>query len=130
MRVGIPVRNGHIFGHFGQANTFLLVDVEDGQVTNQIEVDASHTGGHGANVTFLKEQGITHLIVMNIGPGARGHFNEEGITVISGAKGDPVEAVLALANGTLVDDEKECDHGSGGHHHHHHGHDHGHHHHD
>lgn len=121
MRVGIPVRNGHIFGHFGQAETFLLVDIENGEVVNQLEVDASHTGGHAANVAFLKEQEVTHVIALNIGEGALGRFAGLSIPVTAGVKGDPVEAAIQLAKGTLVAGENKP-------HHHHHDHDHHHHH--
>lgn len=121
MRVGIPVRNGHIFGHFGQAQTFLLVDIENGEVANQLEVDASDTGGHAANVTFLKEQGVTHVIAMGIGDGALARFAALSIPVTVGVKGDPLEAAVQLAKGTLVSDGSYIHH-----HHHHHDHDHDH----
>lgn len=123
MRVGIPVRHGHIFGHFGQAESFLLVDIEDGAVTKQVEVNASHTGGHGANVTFLAEQGVTHVIALNMGEGAQGRFARLGIPVTAGIKGDPVQAAIQLAAGTLTGSENKggnCGHHDHGHHHHHH----------
>jgi len=120
MRIGIPVRNGQVFGHFGQAKTFLLVDIVEGQATAQTLLDATQTGGHSANVSFLAEQGVTHVIAGGMGDGARDRFTQLGIPVFIGAQGDPVEAALALAAGKLEPgDSTGCNCGGHEHHHHH-----------
>lgn len=118
MRVAIPVEGGQIFGHFGQSKRFLLVDVADGKIAGQTEVDASQTGGHAALIPFLAERGVTHVIAGNIGEHARNKFAQLNIPVTAGIQGDPVEAVRMLAAGTLTPGENEgC--GCGGHGHHH-----------
>lgn len=117
MRVAIPVRDGKIFEHFGQTERFLLVDVADGQIVGQKEVDATHTGGHAALIPFLAQQGATHAIVTNAGQRALDLLAEAGIATTVGIKGDPIDAVKQLIAGTLVPGENlGC--GCSGHHHH------------
>lgn len=117
MRVAIPVRDGKIFEHFGQTERFLLVDVADGQIVGQQEVDASHTGGHANLIPFLAEHQVTHAIVTNAGKRALDLLAETGIETTVGIKGDPVDAVTRLIAGTLVPGENLGCGCSGDHHH-------------
>lgn len=119
MRVAIPVKDGQVFGHFGQAQTFLMIDLTDGKVTHEAEVSAAHTGGHHALIDFLAEQGVTHVVAGNMGQPAHEGLMAKGMEVSLGARGDAHAALEAFQAGTLVGGEPHaCDCGHDHDHHH------------
>jgi len=125
--IALPVADGRLHGHFGGCREFALVEADAASKT----VLATRTvpappHQPGLFPRWLREQGVTAVIVGGIGRRALDIFAQNGITVRAGTVGEPVE-VLAAAylNGQLTVSPEGCaNHG------HHHDHEHGHHHHD
>ncbi|HEY3364519.1 MAG TPA: NifB/NifX family molybdenum-iron cluster-binding protein [Symbiobacteriaceae bacterium] len=115
MRIAIPVRNGAIFGHFGQVSVFLLADVENGQILRQTEVAVPEQSGHHGLPAFLLEHGVTHVIAGGMGRPMADHLTRSGIPAVVGVTGSPGEALAAFVAGSLQSDPTAV-------HEHHHGH--------
>jgi predicted Fe-Mo cluster-binding NifX family protein len=90
-------------GHFGRAECFTLVDVEDGAVAQvQVVANAPHTeGGCLTPVMALAEQMVDALVVDGIGGRPLQGFNEVGITVHAGVGFDVRTTVDAYLQGGL-----------------------------
>lgn len=101
MRIAIPVKDGSIFGHFGQASTFLLIDLVDGTFRERREVSVPEGTGHGAIADFLATQGVTQVIAGGMGAGMLQRLQGSNIQVVTGASGSPDEALASFAGGTL-----------------------------
>ena len=109
MRYAITYENNMVFQHFGKTPQFLMVDLEDGKLTQ--ELVSTDGKGHGALAGFLKEHHVDTLICGGIGQGARDALAAANISLISGAKGSIEDVLSALTAGTLKDDPSGmCNH--------------------
>ncbi len=109
MRVGIPLDNGKISGHFGHAEKFVIFDIErqSGRITESARLDPPEHGV-GAIPEWLKGEGVTVVIAGGIGQKAKELFCQSGIAVISGVSGDPAEAVRTWLDGKLAGTDTVC----------------------
>ncbi len=133
MTIAIPHENGRLHGHFGGCREFALVAADDESKTvlaTQVVPAPPHQPGLFPR--WLREQGVTAVIVGGIGRRALDIFAHHGITVHAGWPEARIE-VLAAAylagqlNGSPAgceQHEHHHDHTPGQHHHH--DHDHGH----
>ncbi len=110
MRYAIPTAEERLAMHFGHADQFTLVDVEDGQVTT---VQAATPPPHEPGVLpqWLKENGVDRVIAGGMGRRAQDLFARHGIETIVGAPAEPPEELVKrhLA-GTLATGDNICDH--------------------
>lgn len=107
MKIATPVTpDGRIQPGWGRAATLALATVTDGAVsdwtTEDVRWDIAHdTGTDGAHharvVTFLREQGVTHVIVLHMGQGMANTLEKMGIEVLRPDTDDARAAVEALA---------------------------------
>ena len=126
MKIAIPVENGTLFGHFGHAPSFALIDAnaETGAITAREDLEAP-PHEPGVLPKWLAEKGVNLVMTGGIGPAARNLLAKRGIEVLTGIAGDSPEALVAAHfAGTLEISDNACDHdgehGHGhGHHHHH-----------
>ncbi len=124
MKVAVTCQDNQVFQHFGRTPEFCIYTVEEKKVV-KVEKLAAPEEGHGALVSFLKEQDVDTLICGGIGGGAVNHLREAGISIYAGASGDVKEQVDSFLSGQLPQNEDaDCGH-HGGHAHEHHDHGHG-----
>lgn len=110
MRYAIPTDNGLLSLHFGHADVFTLVDVEDGLISR---TQALQPPPHEPGVLprWLKEQGVNVIIAGGMGQRAQALFVESGIQVVVGAEAAPVEDLVRRhVAGTLASGPNVCDH--------------------
>jgi predicted Fe-Mo cluster-binding NifX family protein len=121
MKIAIPHESGRLHEHFGGCREFALVQVDpDKKVTQHIEVIPAPEHQPGAFPRWLREQGVTTVIVGGIGRRALDIFAQHGITVCAGWPGARVEVlVAAYLGGQLTSSPEGCEHHG---HHHDHGH--------
>lgn len=110
MRYAVPTEDGVLTMHFGHADVFTLVDVENGEIGR---TQAVQPPPHEPGVLprWLKEQGANIIIAGGMGQRAQSLFTENGIQVVVGAEAAPAEDLVRqhLA-GTLKAGENVCDH--------------------
>ncbi|HYF76567.1 MAG TPA: NifB/NifX family molybdenum-iron cluster-binding protein [Symbiobacteriaceae bacterium] len=117
MRIAIPVENGKVAPHLGHCEKFLVVDVEEGKVTNQAELPNPGHGPGGPPPVFVAKLGVNQVVAWGMPPHAQGMFAQMGINVILGATGDPHQVLNDYLAGNLklttegLDAGGSCSHG-------------------
>lgn len=107
MKIAAACDGKQIFEHFGHCENFRIFDVENGTITTETSIlNPSHKPGFLPN--FLADQGVDVIIAGGMGSGAVDIFNERGIEVIVGAKGDPRAAAEAYLRGELKSTGSIC----------------------
>jgi predicted Fe-Mo cluster-binding NifX family protein len=109
VKVAIAVEGGQVAPHFGRCQTYLVADVDDGQIGTRQQVDSP---GHEPGVlpAMLHDLGVECVIAGGMGPRAAGMFQQYGISTIVGVTGAAHEALSQFASGTLKGGESLCDH--------------------
>jgi len=110
MRYAIPTVQGKLALHFGHCETFVFVDVTDGEIAGTSEATApSHAPG--ALPKWLGEQGVDVVIAGGMGRRAQSLFQQAGIEVVIGAPmQEPAELVRSYLAGQFQAGENICDH--------------------
>jgi len=110
MRIAIPTYDGKLAQHFGHSEAFVVVDVEDGEVTASDQVTPP-AHAPGVLPQWLAEQGCSVIIAGGMGRRAQDLFTTNGITVVCGAPALPAEdLVRQYVDGTLQAGDNLCDH--------------------
>jgi predicted Fe-Mo cluster-binding NifX family protein len=86
MKVCFPVAKAEgleseVYGHFGSAPEFMVVDTDDNNIATIKNGDQDHEHGMCNPVKALNNQHIDALVVAGIGAGALSKLNQQGITV-------------------------------------------------
>ncbi len=101
MKIALPLEHSVISGHFGHAERFAIVPVQNNNPA-QAELLVPPPHEPGVLPRWLQSLGVTHLICGGIGGGAIQLFNSMGITVMAGCTGvNPEEAISAFLSGRL-----------------------------
>lgn len=126
MKIGIPVAefcglDSLVYGHFGSAPTFVLVDSETLAVEALGNQDRAHVHGQCSPIKALAGAKPEAVVVGGIGAGALLGLREAGIKVYRSAGATVADVVALLKKGDLkeVSWEDACTghgHGSGCHH--------------
>jgi predicted Fe-Mo cluster-binding NifX family protein len=111
--------------HFGRCPFFVIVDVDDKEVTSIEVVQNPFYAGHqpGMVPQFIHEQRATVMISGGMGRRAIGFFEEFGIKASTGASGTVRETLNRYLDGGMTIAEpcrESVEHERRGHHHHHH----------
>ncbi len=106
MKVCFPVENNQglasaVFGHFGSAPLFVVVDTETGQVAEVINRDLHHAHGACSPVKALGGHAVDAVVVGGIGGGALSGLNRSGIPVYRAGARSIAENVARLEQGGL-----------------------------
>lgn len=106
MRVCFPVEegsdlDGRVYGHFGSAPAFVLVDTENETVTVLPNSNQHHAHGMCNPVAALAGQIVDAVVVGGIGGGALMKLNTAGITVYKAIAGTIAENIAFLTSGRL-----------------------------
>nr|WP_207740735.1 NifB/NifX family molybdenum-iron cluster-binding protein [Alkalibacter mobilis] len=114
MKVAVASENKQVTQHFGHCETFEIFDVVDGLiVSNESVPNPGHRPGFLPN--YLNDIGVNVIISGGMGGGAVDIFNEKGITVVTGARGDSKEVAEGYVCGNLKSTGSICnDHAHSG----------------
>jgi predicted Fe-Mo cluster-binding NifX family protein len=106
MKVCFPVKEASeldspVYGHFGSAPAFVLVDTETGAVTVLSNTDQHHVHGMCNPVAALAGQTVDAIVVGGIGGGALMKLNMAGIAVYKAMAVTIAENLAFLTSGRL-----------------------------
>ena len=109
MKIAIAVDGVEVTQHFGHCDSFVIYEIEDGAVKDQIMV---MNPGHvpGVLPKMLIDRGVSCLITGGLGSNAQKIFRDAGIRLIVGISGEAEDAIRDYMNGKLQDGENSCDH--------------------
>jgi len=123
MKIAITAENNNglesiIAQHFGHAPFFILVDVEDGQVTATKGVANPFISGHapGEVPGLIKEQNANVMLSGGMGGRAIQFFEEAGIKAATGASGTVRQSLDNYFGGKLTEAapcDESVEHGHG-----------------
>jgi predicted Fe-Mo cluster-binding NifX family protein len=108
--IAIPMENGVLCPHFGHCQTFAIVDVEDGVITEIKEVvPPEHVPG--SYPKFVAQFGVTDVIAGGMGQQAIMLFNQQKINAFVGAPIKPArELVTDFLTNKLSLSANYCNH--------------------
>jgi predicted Fe-Mo cluster-binding NifX family protein len=118
MKVCIPVAeyqgwDSLVYGHFGSAPAFALVDSEAMSVESLVNQDQGHVHGQCSPVKALAGAGPDAVVVGGIGAGALLGLRQAGIRVYQATGGTVADVLDLLKKGSL--EEMAWDHTCAGH---------------
>jgi predicted Fe-Mo cluster-binding NifX family protein len=106
MKICFPVAEdkglqSQVFGHFGSAPRFLVVDTASNQVSSIDNSDRVHQHGACNPIAALGGQQIDAVAVGGIGGGALFKLNQAGIRVFQAREGSVAENMTLFRNNGL-----------------------------
>ena len=110
--------NSPVFGHFGSAPVFLVVNMEDGSLCSLINADQDHMHGQCQPMKALQGMAVDAVVVGGIGGGALSRLTASGIRTYRAVEGTVAENLDLLTRGRLPEFmpfETCAGHGPGGH---------------
>lgn len=107
MKVCLPTQSTNglaepLYGHFGSAPYFTVVDTESGEVKLIDNADQKHEHGKCNPIAALANEQVDAVVVQGIGAGAVSKLGQMGIRVYHSNLGTVGEAVKALKDGKLL----------------------------
>lgn len=107
MKIAVASENKMVTEHFGHCENFNIFEAENTQIIKSKSVpNPGHKPGFLPN--FLNDMGVNVIISGGMGGGAIEIFNEKGIEVITGAKGDARAAAEQYLQGMLKSTGSVC----------------------
>jgi predicted Fe-Mo cluster-binding NifX family protein len=113
MRIAIPVINGQIANHLGHCQKFMIADVEEGKIVQQVELPNPGHGPGGPPPVFIARLGVKQVLAWGMPGHAQGMFDSLGVKVQLGATGDAQAALQDYLAGTLKLTTEGLDAGGG-----------------
>ncbi|MCB9653209.1 MAG: NifB/NifX family molybdenum-iron cluster-binding protein [Deltaproteobacteria bacterium] len=106
-----------VFGHFGSAPSFMLVDVDSGACEAVGNANQHHDHGRCSPLQALAGRGFDAIVVGGIGAGALSKLSAAGIPVYMAEHRTIAETIEAFKAQTLslVDPNMACAHHGGQH---------------
>ncbi|MDY0101249.1 MAG: NifB/NifX family molybdenum-iron cluster-binding protein [Bacilli bacterium] len=110
IKIAIASEKDIVAEHFGHCQNFTVYTIKENEVINVVSIP---NPGHrpGFLPLFLKELGICLIISGGIGQSAVSLFNEHGIEVIVGAKGNVSDVIKEFLKGRLESTKPFCQKG-------------------
>jgi Mrp family chromosome partitioning ATPase/predicted Fe-Mo cluster-binding NifX family protein len=107
MKIAVASEGLMVTEHFGHCETFHVYEAENNKI---VKIEAISNPGHkpGFLPNFLHDNGVNVIISGGMGGGAIEIFNEKGIEVITGAKGDAKTAAEQYLLGNLKSTGSVC----------------------
>jgi len=100
LKIAIASEGGQVCAHFGHCESFAIFYAEDGKIVKSEDVpNPGHKPGFLPN--FLHDLGVNVIISGGMGGGAVDIFNEKGIEVVIGAKGNIADCAQSYLSGEL-----------------------------
>jgi predicted Fe-Mo cluster-binding NifX family protein len=106
MKVCFPVLKAdglksEVYGHFGSAPVFIVVETDTNSVTTINNKDQHHAHGSCSPMKALDNQEVDAIVVGGIGGGALSRLNQLGIRVFQAQAPTVKENILMLKNQNL-----------------------------
>jgi predicted Fe-Mo cluster-binding NifX family protein len=122
VKIAFPVANdigtaSVVYGHFGSAPVFVIVDAETSAVVSVSNRDRHHAHGACSPMRALDSRQVDTVVVGGIGAGALAGLNRMGVTVRRALAATVGENLALLAAGGLpiIEPHDTCGgHGKGG----------------
>jgi len=120
MKICFPVEENQgleslVFGHFGSAPAFMVVDTETRDVLKIVNRDLHHAHGACSPLKALDGQQVDAIVVGGIGAGALLGLNRAGLKVYRALRGTIADNLAGMAHAELP--ELTSDQVCGGHSH-------------
>ncbi|MGB4440188.1 MAG: iron-sulfur cluster carrier protein MrpORP [Sedimentibacter sp.] len=107
MKIAVASENGMVTEHFGHCESFSIFETENNKIVKSETIaNPGHKPGFLPN--FLNDMGAKVIISGGMGGGAIDIFNEKGIEVVTGAKGDAKAAAEQYLSGSLKSTGSVC----------------------
>jgi predicted Fe-Mo cluster-binding NifX family protein len=90
--------------HFGRCPFYILVDVDNGEITKVTAVESPFYGSHsqvGEVPAFINQIGASVIIAGGMGPKAIRFFEQYGIQVVTGVSGTVRQVVQGYLDGVV-----------------------------
>jgi len=122
MQIAFPIQEDKgpesvVYGHFGSASRFMIVDREKGSFEAIDNPDREHDRGRCQPLSALGGRPVDAVVVGGIGAGALAALNSAGITVYRAVEGSVAENLKLIEAGFLpifTLDQTCAGHGAGG----------------
>jgi predicted Fe-Mo cluster-binding NifX family protein len=106
MKIAFPTQVDHgldssVFGHFGSAPYFVLVDSASGKFETMVNLDQIHTHGNCQPLAALGSRVVEAVVVGGIGGGALRKLIAAGVKVYRGVEGNVKENLELMKSGAL-----------------------------
>jgi len=106
MKIAFPTQENSgadspVYGHFGSARFFVVVDTETGETDIQNNNDLNHIHGQCQPLAAIGGQMVDAVVVGGIGAGALHKLNSAGIAAYRAVEGTVSENLKLFANGKL-----------------------------
>jgi predicted Fe-Mo cluster-binding NifX family protein len=106
MKVAFPTQDyqgleSPVYGHFGSAMNFVIVETEDQTFTRIVNRDREHAHGQCRPLAALGGEHVDALVVGGIGAGALSKLNAAGIKAYRAVEGSIGENLELLEAGRL-----------------------------
>jgi predicted Fe-Mo cluster-binding NifX family protein len=93
--------NSAVYGHFGSAPLFVMVDTESGSFSSVGNRDMIHVHGACNPIAAIGGRGVDAVVVGGIGAGALNRLNAEGIQVYAAMAETVDENINLMKEGKL-----------------------------
>ena len=121
MRIAFPTQESNgldspVYGHFGSAPYFIIVDIETGNFVSSGNPDREHQHGRCQPLEALSGRVVDAVAVGGIGAGALQKLNAEGIKIYRAVEGTVSDNLELIKSGLLplfTLDQTCAGHGSG-----------------
>ncbi len=109
MKIAVASKEEMVSEHFGHCENFNFFEIVGGEVKSQEMVKSP---GHDCHAlpSFLKENGIEVLISGGIGKGAMDNCLNQGLEVVTGARGKALDVAVEYEKGNLTSTNELCAH--------------------
>ncbi len=106
MKIVFPIQTDNgidspVYGHFGTARLFILIDSEKPEPEVLANQDLNHTHGQCQPLIALGGRKVDAVVVGGIGGGALRKLNKEGVLVYRAIEGSVAENLSLLQSGKL-----------------------------
>lgn len=121
MKIAFPTQEDSalespVYGHFGSAHRFILVDSDDGTVETVTNEDREHDHGRCQPLAALGGKAVDAVVVGGIGAGALHKLNAAGVRVYRAVEGSVKDNLDLIRSGRLPEftADQTCGHRHGG----------------
>ncbi|MCF8001054.1 MAG: NifB/NifX family molybdenum-iron cluster-binding protein [Halanaerobiales bacterium] len=119
-KIAVPTNKGKVAQHFGRCPEYTIIEVADCDIqSSNVITNPGHEPGFLPK--YLNDLDVDIVLAGGMGRRAYDLFNKNNIEVVTGAKGNVEDNVVAYLNNELDTESSLCDHEG------HHGHEHKHH---
>lgn len=107
MKIAVASEKEMVTEHFGHCENFNIFETEGNKI---VKIESINNPGHrpGFLPNFLNDMGVNVIISGGMGGGAVEIFNEKGIEVITGARGEAKIAAEEYLKGNLKSSGSIC----------------------